>query len=560
MTFETLAGVLGGLGLFFGGMLLLSESLKMLTSIRLRILAASWAGSPFTALGWGAFAGFITQSMTSLTFLTVGMRQSGLITPRGALSILLGGNIGTSILVLIVLLDIKLVALHILAITGFAMASGWLSRYRHHTTALFGAAMLIFGLIMMRESAAPLANEVWFSEVLDWMSVSLWFSFLGAIVLAFILQSVMAIIVMAIGLTTAGVLTVDQLLMMAFGSWTGSSLILMTLSASLSRVARQVAMYQVLMNTISCLVFMSMLFIENYFNVPLWKAAVAALDTDVSKQMGIYIILTNVIPALLLFLALNPTVRLCERLWPATRLDRMSASQYIHDGALDDFPTGIRLADLEQRRVISMFSGYLDTVRQGQEEKTNELQRAARAVIGQIDDFLGELERRHTTGWTESFNSIICRQKVVTWLEEEFGALCATLNSLSNEPVSAAVKSNFVEGIDGTMLVLSHDLASPERDLHSYTMRIAGDRGELMSRIRDNYLRPSTDISERERWNILNITYNVEQIFFLLSKYTREVEDAPAFPASKQPYGRAKSAALPPEPGLRPVADEGDHD
>ena len=92
MTFETLAGVLGGLGLFFGGMLLLSESLKMLTSIRLRILAASWAGSPFTALGWGAFAGFITQSMTSLTFLTVGMRQSGLITPRGALSILLGGE------------------------------------------------------------------------------------------------------------------------------------------------------------------------------------------------------------------------------------------------------------------------------------------------------------------------------------------------------------------------------------------------------------------------------------------------------------------------------------
>ncbi len=58
---EALGGMLGGLGLFFVGMWLLSESLKRMATCRLRGIAANWAPNRYAALGWGALAGGAIQ-------------------------------------------------------------------------------------------------------------------------------------------------------------------------------------------------------------------------------------------------------------------------------------------------------------------------------------------------------------------------------------------------------------------------------------------------------------------------------------------------------------------
>ena len=117
---ETFAGILGGLGLFFAGMWLLSENLKALAVFRLRMFAASWIPNRYAAFGWGAITGLLTQSMTSLTFITVSTRQAGFISTQQALAVILGGNVGASFLVLIAVLDIRIVALIVLGMAGVA--------------------------------------------------------------------------------------------------------------------------------------------------------------------------------------------------------------------------------------------------------------------------------------------------------------------------------------------------------------------------------------------------------------------------------------------------------
>ena len=83
---ELLAGVVGGLGLFIVGMWLLTENLKKLARRRRRRMAHRWTGNPFAALLWGTIGGGITQSMTALTFIVVGILRSRLTTMSGALA------------------------------------------------------------------------------------------------------------------------------------------------------------------------------------------------------------------------------------------------------------------------------------------------------------------------------------------------------------------------------------------------------------------------------------------------------------------------------------------
>ena len=107
-----LGGIAGGLGLLFMGMKILTEHLKLLTNRRLRLSAARWTDNRWAGFAWGSLAGAVTQTMPALTFLMVAMLRSGLLSVRRALPILLGGNVGVTLLLLVVVVDVKIAALY----------------------------------------------------------------------------------------------------------------------------------------------------------------------------------------------------------------------------------------------------------------------------------------------------------------------------------------------------------------------------------------------------------------------------------------------------------------
>ncbi len=245
---ELLAGIAGGLGLFIAGMWILTENLKALASRRLRMAAGRWTGNRLSALAWGALAGAITQSMTAKTFIVVSILRSGLVTTRGALALVLGGTLGVSVLVVIVTFDIKVVALYALGIAGAAVASDRLSRFRPVAASLLGGAMIVLGLVLVKDAAAPLAGQPWFREMIEGTGDSLTLAFLVSALLTFIVQSSSAVSIFGISLAAVGLLSVDQAIMIMYGSLIGSSAIVYVLSAGLTDRSRQVSMYLVAYN------------------------------------------------------------------------------------------------------------------------------------------------------------------------------------------------------------------------------------------------------------------------------------------------------------------------
>ena len=515
-----LAGLVGGIGLFIAGMWLLTENLKTLASRRLRRSTSRWTTNRFSALMWGVFAGGITQNITALTFIVVSILRSGLIETRTALALILGGCIGSSFLVLIVTFDVKVSALYVLGVSGVVVASERLLRYRPLAASLLGGGMLILGLVLLKDAAAPLAQQSWFREMLEGTGSSLFLAFMVAALLTSILQSANAVCVFGIGLASVGIISVEQAMMVIYGSCLGSGAILYLMSTGLSGRSRQVAMYMVLYDVLTFVVLVPLLYCEIYFEVPLMKALLLAIDLDIEQSLALFYILLSVLPLPLLLASLDRLASILERLWPSSQADALSKPRFLHDHASVDADTSLPLVDLEQRRVLNNLSQYFEAVRQGHSIKP--LRDASRKLLYDITEFLDDLHALHPMHGVEDQNSFRTRQKLLAWLEDALGPLCETLADVEDRSALAELRTIICESVDGVLLSLVDAMESDDPMTWELTRKLTGDRSEMMRAIRSRYLEWEPPLQLVDLSNVLLITNVVEESFFIFSKMEEE--------------------------------------
>ena len=351
--------IVGGLGLFFVGMWLISENLKSLSTRRLREkIAIHWMPNRFAAICYGVLAGGVVQSMVALTFVTIGILRANLTTTHRAFPFLVGCNIGVSSLVFFVSFNIDVAALYSLGVASIVMLSERTFRYRTLGAVLFGIALVFIGLGMIKGSAGTLSAEPWFEGALQVLGSSLWISFLLACVLCFMVQSAVAVMVFGISMASAGLLTTEQAMMIIYGAAVGSSLTTLALSVKLTGISRRLAMFQTMYNLVTLAVFVPLLYIEIWTGLPMIKALILAIPMETSSQLALLAVLADVATGVALIMVMPLAVEFFSRRWPATQEESMSQVSYIHSHAHADVSMPLELAALEHRRVISAFSSY----------------------------------------------------------------------------------------------------------------------------------------------------------------------------------------------------------
>ena len=515
-----LAGILGGVGLLFFGMWMLSENLKAVVGPRLRMLASRLADNRFAAFGWGSLAGAITQSSPAVTFITVSMVRSGLISARQGYPIALGAQLGVGLILMIVTLDIRLVALVGLGLGSIVMTRAKRGNYRQTGAMVLGIAALLFGLALIKESAHPLANEPWFQAALDISTRSIILSFILGALLTFIVQALVPVVAFGIGLAAANLVGVEQVLMYIYGSYVGLGVSVVVVSSSLSGTARQIGMFWACQVFFSAAIMVALLYVEVYLSVPLVVAAATTLDIGLGPQMGIAVIIFGMPSRFVALSAPEWTMRLFARFWPASDEEQMSRTQYIHDQAIDDVDTALDLVHLEQARVLRTFSDYLDTARMG--EALGTVRDSTREVNARIDEFLGELSRQHPGVRGDRHNAMLNRQKLIAWLEEQFSTLPDVLLQLPEDPALEAFRMSVVEGTDAAFLIFLDALEDDDPESWEFVVELMGDRRMMMQEVRSRYLPTEQDDDPERRRLIVEATNAVENIFFLLAQLMRE--------------------------------------
>jgi len=91
-----IAGILGGIGIFLIGMILLTEGLKAAAGGTLRGMLARVVRGPTSSIAAGAGVTALVQSSSATTLTTIGFVSAGLLTFPQAVGLILGANIGTT--------------------------------------------------------------------------------------------------------------------------------------------------------------------------------------------------------------------------------------------------------------------------------------------------------------------------------------------------------------------------------------------------------------------------------------------------------------------------------
>ena len=171
--------ILGGIGLFLLGMILMTEGLKAAAGDALRRVLQRLTGGPVRALASGAAMTALVQSSSATTLATIGFVSAGLLTFPQAIGVIFGANLGTTSTGWIVsLLGLKLnVGAMALPLIGIGALARLLMRGRPST---LGLALAGFGLIFVgidtltagmeslaeRIDAAALPGGTWLGRLL----------------------------------------------------------------------------------------------------------------------------------------------------------------------------------------------------------------------------------------------------------------------------------------------------------------------------------------------------------------------------------------------------------
>ena len=156
MGVELLLGLLGGLALFLYGMQMMSNNLEAAAGNKMKQILEKLTANRFLGVAVGAGITAVIQSSSATTVMVVGFVNSGMMTLKQAVWIIMGANIGTTITGQLIALDVGAVA-PLFAFVGVAMVVFLKKPQIHHYgNILAGLGVLFIGMEMMGSAMEPL--------------------------------------------------------------------------------------------------------------------------------------------------------------------------------------------------------------------------------------------------------------------------------------------------------------------------------------------------------------------------------------------------------------------
>ena len=151
--------LLGGLALFLYGMQMMSTGLEAAAGNRMKQILEKLTANRFLGVAVGAGITAVIQSSSATTVMVVGFVNSGMMTLRQAVWIIMGANIGTTITGQLIALDVGAMA-PLFAFVGVAMVV-FLKKavFHHYGQIIAGLGILFLGMEMMSSSMLPLRES-----------------------------------------------------------------------------------------------------------------------------------------------------------------------------------------------------------------------------------------------------------------------------------------------------------------------------------------------------------------------------------------------------------------
>lgn len=300
--------LLGGLSLFLFGMNLMGNSLEKCAGSSLKVLLSKLTSRKILGFLTGLGVTAVIQSSSATTVMVVGFVNSGLLSLRQAIGVIMGANVGTTVTAWILSLtglDGESFFIRLLEPTSFSPVLALIGvgltmmakseRKKDVGMILLGFAVLMFGMDTMSGAVAGL------QDVPEFQSIFLMFTnpvlgVLAGAILTAIIQSSSASVGILQALSATGQVTYGAAIPIIMGQNIGTCVTAMISSVGANKNAKRAAVVHLLFNIIGTCVWLSVFYLIN---------AVVHFDFvgNSIDQLGIAVVHTtfNVLCTVLLF-------------------------------------------------------------------------------------------------------------------------------------------------------------------------------------------------------------------------------------------------------------------
>lgn len=275
MDFFDVLTLLGGLSLFLFGMNLMGNSLEKCAGSSLKVLLSKLTSRKILGFLTGLGVTAVIQSSSATTVMVVGFVNSGLLSLRQAIGVIMGANVGTSVTAWILSLtglDGESFFIRLLEPTSFSPVLALIGvgltmmakseRKKDVGMILLGFAVLMFGMDTMSGAMAGL------QDVPEFQSIFLMFTnpvlgVLAGAILTAIIQSSSASVGILQALSATGQVTYGAAIPIIMGQNIGTCVTAMISSVGANKNAKRAAVVHLLFNIIGTCVWLSVFYLIN---------------------------------------------------------------------------------------------------------------------------------------------------------------------------------------------------------------------------------------------------------------------------------------------------------
>ena len=369
----TLLDLCGAVALLLWGIHMVQTGVQRALGPHLRRLLGVALGNRVKALAAGLGVTALLQSSTATGLMVASFAGAGLVAVVPALAVMLGANIGTTLIVQVLSFDVARVAPVLVLVGVILFRRGSEPRTRDLGRAAIGLGLMLMALSRLVEVITPYEDVPALRVLLGAVATDRLIALMLGAVLTWAAHSSVAIVLLVMSFTQAGVLPFEAGMALVLGANLGSALNPVLEGARDGEAAgRRVALGNLLTRAAGCAVALPCLGLIGPLAVT-WQP-------DLSRAVADFHTAFNLALALVFLPLLGPFAALLRRLVPE-RIDAHDPGRPIHldEAALETPPVALGAAGREALRMADvlaeMMAGAGEALTGGDRAKVTEIRR-----------------------------------------------------------------------------------------------------------------------------------------------------------------------------------------
>lgn len=404
-----LLNIIGGVCLLLWGLKGVKEGMNRAFGPQLQDIIVKCTSNRFKAALAGLGVTTLLQSSTATALIAATFCGQGLMTVSAGLAVILGADVGTTLVAQVLTYDLSWLA-PLLMIIGYFMYSFYekAHKLRHVGKLLFSLGMMMLALSFIKQSAGPMADSEVLPVILGALEKDLVMAFTLSALLAWLAHSTLATILLMATLVTGGILPLDLAIFMVLGVNVGGVFAQIAATWKHSREAARIPLGNLFMRVGGVIIFLPLL---GYA-----KEWLALIDDDPVRLMVNFHTLFNVVVAVIFLPFVGQVGKVCEKVLADTpKAPSEATSNYLDEKQLQEPKMALAGANRETLRLADLVQGMLEDTIRALKHNDEALVREVKKRDDIVDSVFKQLKLYMSKITQESLDKDVSNQYMQVW-------------------------------------------------------------------------------------------------------------------------------------------------